>query len=107
MATTTPLQGLPIPEETDTPDVPASITALAIALEKRLVQKYSTTAERSTANPTPDEGQFAYVAEDNTFWLYDGTQWAQLYLYTTPRPTITTSSANPTGGVDGDIWFKI
>lgn len=107
MPTTTPYQALPVPVDADDPNIPADMMSLAVAIEKRLVQQYASVAARSAANTTPSEGQFSYIATDDTFWYYNGTTWTRLYLYTTPRPTITVSTSAPSGGVNGDIHFRV
>lgn len=107
MPTTTPIQALPVPVDADDPNIPGDILSLALAIEKKLVQSFASIAARSSANPTPAEGQFSYIATDDTFWYYNGTTWTRLYLYTTPRPTVTVSSAAPSGGVSGDIHFRV
>jgi hypothetical protein len=38
-------------------------------------------------------------------WRFNGTGW-QLITGTLASRTITTSTADPTGGSDGDIWIK-
>lgn len=109
MPTTTTNQGLPLPTNTDDPNIPEDLTSLATAIESRLVLRYANTSDRSTKNPSPTEGQFSYLTGDNTFWFYNGSAWAQLYLYSTPRPTFHVGTSAPSSGtgVNGDVYFRV
>lgn len=106
MATTTPAQGLPIPEETDDPAIVEDITNLALAIEKRLFAVYSNLAARDAAVPTPQAGQAAYLLDSKKLTIYSGSAWE---TYPKAVPTFTTGTAVPSNntGVNGDVYFRI
>lgn len=106
MATTTPQQALPIPDETDKPDVPTHISNLALALEKKLVGTYVSTAARDTAITTPADGQFAYIQSTNKLYVYQDGAWT---VFPPTQVSITSGTAVPTNssGNDGDVFFKV
>jgi hypothetical protein len=103
MATTTPYQDLPVPEDTDDPDVVDDLTNLAVAIEKRLAGVYNTTTDRDTRVTAPAEGQVAYLKDANTWTFYDGSSWTEMFAVV---PSITSGTAAPSGGADGDIYFQ-
>jgi hypothetical protein len=41
-------------------------------------------------------------------WIFNGTGWEikSTVLGTASTKNITTSTADPSGGIDGDIWIK-
>jgi len=106
MATTTPIQDLPVPTGSDDPDVPGDMLALATALEKKLVMVFNNTTDRSTRVTAPVEGMFCFLKDTNTFHVYDGAAWVSAY----PAPPSFTSGtsvpSNATGN-DGDVFFKV
>jgi hypothetical protein len=106
MATTTPIQGFPVPEQADTPDVPRDITNLATAVEKRVMGVYATITDRDTRNATPQDGMFAYVQDQNQVYVFQDGVWVE---YPQPMPTIYTGTTVPNNadGVDGDIYFQV
>ena len=105
MATTTPLQNLPIPEDTDDPNVPGDISALANAIEKRLAGVYNSVADRDARIVTPQEGQVAILKDVDKIYCYFGSTWTQ--IYPPALPAITSGTTAPTGGANGDIYFQV
>lgn len=103
MATTTTLQDLPIPEDTDDPDVVDDMTNLANAIELRLAGVYNTVTDRDTRITSPAEGQVGYLKDSNTWTYYNGSAWTEMFAVV---PSITSGTAAPTGGSDGDIYFQ-
>lgn len=98
--------GLVYPAETDTPDVPRDIQNLAKAVEKRIMGIYLSASDRDTqltGGTAPVEGQVAYLKDTNLFTYYDGAAWQKMFNI----PTFTTSTSAPSGGSDGDVWFKV
>lgn len=61
MTTTTPINGLPSPDDSSPNDPPIHFKALADALDTRLVPPFSSTSARNTAIPSPSVGQVAAV----------------------------------------------
>lgn len=106
MPTTTPGQDFPVPVSTDDPNIPDDMLTLATAIEKRVVGVYTSSTDRSTRVPTPQEGQFAYMADTNTFAYFNGSSWVG---FPTPVPAITSGTAAPNNadGADGDVYFKV
>jgi len=104
MATTTPLQGLPIPEDADDPNIPADITALANAIEKRLAGVYNSVADRDAKITAPQEGQLAILKDVNKIYVYFDSAWTQ--IYPAAGPQITSGTTAPTGGSNGDVYFR-
>lgn len=106
MATTTTIAGLPVPEETDTPDVPRDILALAQAIEKRLVVVYASTADRGVKNTSPQEGMVAYLSDSNRIEIYIDGAWT---AYPPTQPAITSGTAVPSNssGANGDVFLKV
>lgn len=75
-------QGLIIADPTDLNDVPASLNELitgggtpANAVENRLVQRFLSSVDRTTRNPTPFEGELSWLSDTNQFEYYNGTAW--------------------------------
>lgn len=108
MATTTPLQNLPVPEDTDDPNIPADITALATAIEKRLVGVYNDAADRDARITAPQEGQVAVLKDTDKIHGYFSGAWKQIYP-AQGLQTIRNGSAAPDNsvGVDGDVYFRV
>lgn len=108
MATTTAIQGLPVPQSTDTPDVPRDFLALANAVEKKLVMVFTTTAQRSSLVTSPTAGMVTVITSTETIDLYNGTTWKQIYP-PTGQPNHSVGSTVPSNatGADGDVFFKV
>ena len=77
-------QGLIVADPTDVNDVPASLTELltgggtpAFGLENRLVQRYLGSVDRTTRNPTPNEGELSYLIDTNVYEWYNGAAWVE------------------------------
>lgn len=95
MTTTTQLQGLPVPEDTDAPTPPAHLTALATAVEKRLVMVFASAADRtaklSSAGVAAAEGMVSWLQDTNTLEVYDGAAWRPVTVGVAPdKPTWAT-----------------
>lgn len=106
MATTTANQQLPIPQAGDDPDVPGDMSALALALEKKLVMVFTNTTDRSARVAAPIEGMFAFMKDTDTFVVYNGTSWVAAYP-TPPAFTSGTSVPSNASGANGDVFFKV
>ena len=44
-------------------------------LRDRSVQRYDSRSDLAAKNPTPSQGDVAYITNDKTFVVYDGTDW--------------------------------
>lgn len=101
----TPQQALPVPAESDKPDVPVDLLNLANAIEKRLVGYFATTNARDTAIPGPTDGQFCYIGGTNTFYVYQDGAWT---VFPAAQIAITSGTSVPSNssGNNGDVFFK-
>lgn len=107
MPTTTPGQAFRVPVSTDNPDVPDDMTLLAKDIEKRVMGVYVNAAARdsaATAMGGAQEGMFAFTKDNDKVWYYTGSAWT---VFPPAQPAITSGTAGPSGGVDGDIYFKV
>lgn len=68
MATTSPLQSVPLPEATDADNVPYDLGNAVNFLEKRLVMRFASATARDTALPTPELGMLAFLLDTETTW---------------------------------------
>jgi hypothetical protein len=108
MPTTTANQQIPLPVDTDDPNIPDDLNTLATFLEHQIVGIYTTTSDRDTrANSTAKEGQVAFVKADNSFWVWNGSTWDKMYISYSYVPAITSGTAAPSGGNNGDVYFKV
>lgn len=98
--------GSVIPDANEDPNLPADLLAIAKAIEKRVVGIYATNAARDTATTAigPTEGMMCYVVANDTLFIYNGTAWAS---FPPAQPQITSGTAAPTGGNNGDVYFKV
>lgn len=107
MATTTPATGWPIPQGTDDPDVVDDMTKLARAIEKNAIGIYNTPTDRDTKTAAAGvvKGMFAFTADLNKLWFYDGAAWV---AFPPAQPTIRSGTAAPNDavGVDGDVYYR-
>lgn len=107
MSTTTPLQGLPIPESTDAANAPAQFNSLAQAVEKLVVQKYSTSTARDTAITSPVEGMTCFLTTPDLYSTYTSAGW-QLWSPDFPRciAQLKSTPAALASGVTVDVQFN-
>ena len=48
--------------------------------QDRLVQRYSSVANRTTEHPTPSEGDLSYLEDANALDVYTGAAWVPVFL---------------------------
>lgn len=101
--TSTPLQALPTPVSSALPDITSDMYALAVAVEKKLVMVYTSNADRDAKVTTPVAGMFCITLDAMKIWIYSGASWSSI---PTSFPNITAGTAAPSGGNDGDFYFK-
>ena len=75
MTTTTPNQGLVLPEDSDINNVPSHMDAYNDGVENRLVQRYASAVDRSVRNPSPIKGEVSYLTDEDLHERWDGTGW--------------------------------
>jgi hypothetical protein len=103
------LPGSPYVESSDlVANYPAVSESLAERVDLVGVLPFADSAARTTALPTPTDGQFSYLQDTNTAEYYDGSVWAALggggailqvvrATDTTSRTTTSTSFTDVTG----------
>lgn len=113
----TTVSGVPYPEGTAAPNVPAHISAAVQAQDPMLVRKFTSSSNRTTLVPAPTEGQVSYLSDVNHLYLHNGTTWreipekvdvdaqvaaltANLTSYT---PTWSATTGTPVPGVGGGV----
>jgi hypothetical protein len=97
VATTSPLQNVPLPQNTDPDNVPADLSNAVLSLESRGVMRFASAAARSSAIPAPIAGMTTYLADVRRFDVYNNGAWERL----TDRPDAVTVRAwaiNRAGG---------
>jgi len=100
-------QGLPYPEPDDEPaDMPVFVQALAEAIEGKLVQVFTSEAQRSTKVPVPTSGMVSVITSTDVVEFYDGAAWKRLYPPAVPTFTRGTVVPSNASGVNGDVFFK-
>lgn len=83
MTTQTTDQGLLLPSLTDAANVPTSFANLDSGgttggMESRLVKRYLSSADRTTRNAAPNEGELSYLVDVNRHEWYTGASWAPI-----------------------------
>lgn len=107
MATTTTQQGFPVPEPTDAPNhIAQDITALANAIEKRVMGVYVSITARNAAVTSPQDGQFSYIRDSDIVQVYQNGAWTNFPPTQVSITSGTTVPANSTGN-NGDVFFKV
>jgi hypothetical protein len=109
VTTTTTDQQLTLPSNTDLNDIPTAAANIILGLsnngvESRLVKRYLSVADRAARNPTPNEGEFSYLLDQNELDSYDGAAWQYVWSAHAPRGIIvapTTSGSNGTATSGG------
>ena len=109
MPTTTSNQQWTLPAQTDDPNIVADLATVVGQIEKQVVGIYASVSDRNTRATSPLEGQFAFTKDTNTLYVYDGAAWQQVYgiSFGTYVPQITSGTGAPSGGNNGDVYFKV
>lgn len=81
------------------------IYALAVFLETRGVQRFSTQADLATKRPTPSDGEVCWITSEDAMYAYTGSAWKRVYP---PSPMVYSGTAVPasTLGAVGDFYIK-
>lgn len=109
MPGTTPMQGLSYSVGTDNPKtIDDTMKLLAEGTEKKLVQVYTSTADRDAKCTAPTNGMLIYITGTNVLQLRVGSTWTQIYP-PAAQPTISTGSTVPanSSGANGDLFFQV
>lgn len=95
-----------IPDANEDPNLPADLLAIAKAIEKRVVGIFASVAARDSATVAmgPVEGMMCFVQANDTCYIYIGSAWT---VFPPALPQITSGTAAPSGGNNGDVYFKV
>lgn len=88
----TPNQGLTLPNANDNANGPLAFDDYNDGVEGRLVQRYSSTTDRTVRNPTPSSGELSYVANLDEYQRYLSSSglWKNVRAVDkTPRAVVT------------------
>ena len=80
MPTTSALQAVPLPINADAPLIPSDMLTHVQYMEKRLVMRFTDTAQRDSTIPagSREAGMVVYLTTTKVFMYYDGTTWLNL-----------------------------
>lgn len=109
MTTTTTNQGLVLPASSDNDNVPQSMSdyngtsGAGTGVESRLVQRFTSTADRTTRNGTPASGEYTYRTDADGFeyrssggaWVPWPERYSAVKPSSTARTSTTTRTADP------------
>jgi hypothetical protein len=82
------------------------MTALAQAIEKKLVMVFTSAADRTTRVPSPTSGMFSVRTDTHVVEVYDGSAWKQVYPPAVPAVTNGSAVPSNSSGANGDVFFK-
>lgn len=102
MATTSPLQAVPLPDASDADDVPYNLGAAVDAMEKRLVMVYASATDRDSKIATPEEGMIAYLQDVNEWTAHDGSGWHKALVQNSSGAVVIDGSLTVGGDVIGN-----
>lgn len=77
MATTTPINALPAPDDSSPNDPPLHFIALNNQLDTRLVPRFATSTARDAAITAPVDGMVCTMTDTDRMLRYDGTKWCK------------------------------
>ncbi len=78
MPTTSPIQGVPVPQGSDADNVPYDLGQAIGFMEKRLVMVFSDAAARDATIASPSEGMVAYLQATDEFTARIGSSWVRI-----------------------------
>lgn len=110
MADLSAIAKLPRPGLEDPPNGPAAFVNLTNALDTQVIPRFSSTAARDLAIPSPTDGQHAYLTVSHTLTVYKGDlgEWVP-YSYARPpkvdRFINTGTWTKPAGA--RSVWVRI
>lgn len=114
MTSTTPINGLRMAELTDSPpNIQTAFGNIGTDLDTRLVPRYTSTANRDAAIPSPIEGMVCYVSGTGSaaavLMIYSGSAWVPIFhnnpfAYKASNETVTAST---TYQADNDLTVAV
>ena len=98
-------QGIPMPDDDEhLKDVPDFVRTMGQAIEKQLVMRFDSVADRTARVGTPEVGMLAWMEDTARFVAYTGSSWQVIWP---PSPGVTSGSAAPTGsGTLNDLYIQ-
>lgn len=96
MTTTTAINGLPYPQLSDVKDEVAQFSAFSAVADSRYVPRYTNAATRDVANPSPVQGQLAYLTQEKLLTGRHSASWDVELLPTVVRKSTPQSVTNST-----------
>jgi hypothetical protein len=106
----TPNQGLTLPNATDNANGPLAFDDYNDDVENRLVQRYASIADRSVRNPTPNNGEIAWVSNLDEYQRFVTPSWkAVRAVDKTPRAVVSRTAAQsiPNNALTAITWDTI
>lgn len=107
MATTTPINALPAPDDGSPNDPPLHFIALNNLLDTRLLPRFATSTARDAAITAPVDGMFCTMTDTDRLLRHDGTKWCkvagprELLLYNGNAGSSATVALGTTASVGG------
>lgn len=104
---TTPINGFPIPAQSDTANIVTNMTGMINAFDDNLIPRFNLVAERDVAISSPVAGQLCYVYEYNELYMYRSSTWVSAV----PRRVFKTSNQSKASTTalqnDTQLWMNI
>lgn len=100
-------QQLAYPVGSDRPDIAGDLLQIVTMIEKKLVQVFTSTADRDARQTAPTAGMLCAITGTGVIQFHNGTSWVQIYPTTGPAHTRGTSVPANSSGADGDVFFLI
>lgn len=72
---TTPKNSIPYPEQGDSPNEATAMANLVGQIDRRMVPRFTTTADRTSRVPSPTEGMVGYHVANHRLEVYRGGAW--------------------------------
>lgn len=115
MSRLTTINGLQVPQLSDTPDIETSIGPLADAVDTLLVPRFTSPTDRAAKLAAPTEGQMCYVISTHELMVYNGTAWVGAKPRTTYKVTDQTVTDSVTlvdcasmgFTVEANSWYRL
>lgn len=96
MPANTTNQQITYPIGTDLADNPLAFTDMLADVENRLVQRYTSVADRTARNPAPNTGEISFISGTTWYERYTGSKWiacTDIQVFKTAAETVNNSTA--------------
>lgn len=91
MVATTPRNSIPYPQQGDSPNEATAMANLVGQVDRRMVPRFATTADRTTRVPSPSTGMIGYMVDTDMFVVYRDAAWQPANFSRTVRKTADTA----------------